>query len=220
MLFFFSLWALLLTPQASVDYVLPDQATSLCGFQPGSHGLTVNAKMVKKARNIRSAPKSVKFQIETHVNVVTKAAKQGTYTPTQVGDQMHFLNQAFGGHGIAFTLNSTEFIVNDTWATVRDNAYASMSYSLHKGDEAALNLYYVSDMNTTENLGMSIKDLRFDGCFIFPGTLPVRVHLYASFTSDLDGPKEELHALSPQTYNIHSRSIQCIASVRLLIISG
>jgi hypothetical protein len=62
---------------------------------------------------------------------------------------MSVLNSAFADTGFSFTLKGTDRTYNSVWA--RDGDEMAMKKALRKGDYAALNLYYLSDLG--QNLG-------------------------------------------------------------------
>ena len=55
------------------------------------------------------------------------------------------MNNAYGSHGITFSLVSTDFTVNNNWAT--GNYDSQMKPALRKGTYSSLNVYFLSDLS-------------------------------------------------------------------------
>ena len=92
--------------------------------------------------------------------------------------QLDVLNADFGPHGISFNLISTDYTVNDDWATgLFDD---EMKPQLRQGTYADLNLYFLSNL-TNSILGLCQFPGNFeegtleyytDGCDVLAGSLP------------------------------------------------
>ena len=92
--------------------------------------------------------------------------------------QLAVLNRDYGPHDISFNLISSDFTINDSWATGYFDA--EMKPQLRKGTYMDLNLYFLSNLtegvlgncpfpgNFTEGSDL----FNDDGCVVMAGTLP------------------------------------------------
>ena len=88
------------------------------------------------------------------------------------------MNNAYGSHGITFKLISSDFTVNNNWAT--GNYDSQMKAALRKGNYADLNLYFLSDLsggllgicNFPTNAPRGSSAFIQDGCDILADSLP------------------------------------------------
>lgn len=88
------------------------------------------------------------------------------------------MNDAYGSHGISFNLISTDYTVDDDWATGEYDY--EMKSQLRQGTYADLNLYFLSDL-TNGILGFCQFPGSFprgsdayytDGCSVLAGSVP------------------------------------------------
>lgn len=119
--------------------------------------------------------------VKTYVHVVTTNAKKGQFTQTQVNNQISVMNSRYSKMGVTYTLVSTDFTVNDAWASASDGSSAeySMKSALHKGTYADLNLYLTSDLGGGllgfcyfPESAPSSDDKILDGCICLASSMP------------------------------------------------
>ena len=88
------------------------------------------------------------------------------------------MNNAYGSHGITFRLISSDFTVNNNWAT--GNYDSSMKPALRKGTYSSLNVYFLSDLgggllgicNFPTNTSPGTSTYNQDGCDVLADSLP------------------------------------------------
>ncbi|KAI4205129.1 MAG: hypothetical protein LQ346_001526 [Caloplaca aetnensis] len=140
------------------------------------------AELVATAQSMRLDPSAfaaaATLNVNVYFHVVTTAAKQGTVTQTQLNNQLAVLNQSYGPSGIGFTLISSDFTVNDQWAT--GNYDSTMKPRLRKGTYKDLNVYFLSDLgggllgicNFPANVSPGSSQYNQDGCDVLAQSVP------------------------------------------------
>ncbi|KAL8910204.1 MAG: hypothetical protein Q9171_004502 [Xanthocarpia ochracea] len=116
--------------------------------------------------------------INTYFHVVESAGKRGTVTRTQLNNQLTVLNRSYGPSGISFSLISSDFTVNDNWAT--GNYDSQMKPALRKGTYKDLNVYFLSDLgggllgvcNFPTNASPGTSAYNLDGCEVLAQSVP------------------------------------------------
>lgn len=131
----------------------------------------------------RVAASASPLVVNLFAHVITTIAKNGTYTRQQIRRQVDVMNKSYGPYGITFALKSTDFTVNDLYATMGFSA-ADVTYKapLRKGTYADLNLYFLSDLGSGSGLlgyclfptdaAKGSLDFQRDGCVIEADSLP------------------------------------------------
>ncbi|KAL8959889.1 MAG: hypothetical protein Q9183_005558, partial [Haloplaca sp. 2 TL-2023] len=140
-------------------------------------------ELVATANDMAKAPQSftaaaASINVRTFFHVVTSRAAQGSVTQTQLSNQLAVLNRSYGPSGITFTLASTDFTVNDQWAT--GNYDSQMKPALRKGTYADLNIYFLSDLsggilgicNFPTNAPRGSPTYLQDGCNVLAQSVP------------------------------------------------
>ncbi|MCJ1258876.1 hypothetical protein MMC24_006710 [Lignoscripta atroalba] len=118
------------------------------------------------------------ISVNTYFHVVTTAAKRGSVTQTQLNNQLAVLNRSYGPQGISFVLVSSDFTVNDNWAT--GNYDSQMKPALRKGNYRDLNVYFLSDLsggllgicNFPTNAPPGSSTFTQDGCDVLAQSVP------------------------------------------------
>ncbi|KAL8788880.1 MAG: hypothetical protein Q9195_007094 [Heterodermia aff. obscurata] len=139
------------------------------------------AEILAQAAAMSHAPTPLAAQsinIQTYFHVVTTQAKAGSVTQTQLNNQLAVLNRSYGPSGISFTLVSSDFTVNNNWAT--GNYDSQMKPALRKGTYASLNVYFLSDLgggllgicNFPTNASPGSSAYNQDGCDVLAGSVP------------------------------------------------
>ncbi|KAI5364064.1 Putative peptidase M43, pregnancy-associated plasma-A [Septoria linicola] len=120
-------------------------------------------------------------QVDVYIHIVTTEAKRNSYTQKMIEDQVSTLNDAYSSIGFSFTLEGSDFTVQEDWAqaSAGSDAETEMKQALHMGSYADLNLYFLSDLGDgllgfcyfpTENPSPSMRVL--DGCINLADSLP------------------------------------------------
>ncbi|KAL8649968.1 MAG: hypothetical protein Q9210_004097 [Variospora velana] len=147
-----------------------------CGTGPPA------ADLVATAQSMRADPQAfaaaATLNIRTYFHVVTSAAKRGSVTQAQLDNQLAYMNRSYGPSGIGFTLISSDFTVNDNWAT--GNYDTQMKPALRKGTYAELNVYFLSDLgggllgvcNFPQNVSPGSAAFNRDGCNVLAQAVP------------------------------------------------
>ncbi|KAI4252283.1 MAG: hypothetical protein L6R42_008027 [Xanthoria sp. 1 TBL-2021] len=141
------------------------------------------AALVQQAQQLAVKPEPqaaalATLTVNAYFHVVESAAKRGSVTQTQLNNQLTVLNRSYGPSGIAFTLVSSDFTVNDQWAT--GNYDAQMKPALRKGTYKDLNVYYLSDLgggllgicNFPTNASPGSSTYNQDGCDVLAQSVP------------------------------------------------
>lgn len=152
-------------------------------FRCGSENPPADILAQADAFRTHSGPDSVAaaaatLNIKTYFHVVTTSAKAGTITQTQLNNQLAVINQSYGPSGITFTLISSDFTVNNNWAT--GNYDSQMKPALRKGTYADLNVYFLSDLsggllgicNFPTNAAPGSSTYNQDGCNVLAQSVP------------------------------------------------
>ena len=177
------LGALLLALSAPLSHAVPTLTYTRCGVEePPAELKAAAAQMAQVAAGPSTAAVQAHAPIvvSTYAHVVTSSAKQGRYSQTQINNEIAYMNNAYGSHGITFSLKSTDFTVNNNWAT--GNYDSTMKPALRKGTYASLNLYFLSDLgggllgicNFPSSAGANQGSSTFqqDGCDVLADSLP------------------------------------------------
>ncbi|KAL8923189.1 MAG: hypothetical protein Q9208_004752 [Pyrenodesmia sp. 3 TL-2023] len=142
------------------------------------------AEIVAAAQSMRLNPEpfaaaaAATLNVNVYFHVVTSAAKRGIVTQTQLNNQLAVMNRSYGPSGIAFTLLSTDFTVNDQWAT--GNYDSAMKPALRKGTYKDLNIYFLSDLGGgllgicyfPTNVQPGSAEFNRDGCNVLAQSVP------------------------------------------------
>ncbi|KAL8950594.1 MAG: hypothetical protein Q9222_003374 [Ikaeria aurantiellina] len=118
------------------------------------------------------------LNVNVYFHVVTTSAKQGSVTQAQLNNQLSVLNRSYGPSGITFTLVSSDFTVNNNWAT--GNYDSQMKPALRKGTYKDLNVYFLSDLgggllgicNFPTNASPGSSTYNQDGCDVLAQSVP------------------------------------------------
>ncbi|KAL8708931.1 MAG: hypothetical protein Q9220_006263 [cf. Caloplaca sp. 1 TL-2023] len=134
---------------------------------------------VAQSMGTRPSPAAARtLNVNTYFHVVTTSAKQGSITQTQLNNQLAVLNRSYGPSGISFTLISSDFTVNNNWAT--GNYDSQMKPALRKGTYKDLNVYFLSDLgggllgicNFPTNASPGSSTYNQDGCDVLAQSVP------------------------------------------------
>ncbi|KAI4223314.1 MAG: hypothetical protein L6R36_005520 [Xanthoria steineri] len=140
------------------------------------------AALVQQAQQLAVKPEpqaaAATLNVNTYFHVVESAAKKNSVTQTQLNNQLTVLNRSYGPSGISFTLVSTDFTVNDQWAT--GNYDSTMKPALRKGTYKDLNVYFLSDLgggllgicNFPTNAAPGSTAYKQDGCNVLEQSVP------------------------------------------------
>ncbi|MDI1487458.1 MAG: hypothetical protein OHK93_006728 [Ramalina farinacea] len=177
-----SLSVLALHITSSLAAVLPEAkpvTPRLCGSENPPAELLAQAQAFATSSSVGPKPQAhAPIVINTYFHVVTTTANQGKYTQTQLNNQISVLNKSYSPHSITFKLISTDFTVNNNWAT--GNYDSAMKPALRKGNYADLNVYFLSDLgdgllgicNFPANAPRGSTTFQQDGCDVLAGSLP------------------------------------------------
>ena len=115
----FRFGTLLLALGASLSNAAPKTPYKRCGSEPPEELKAVAADMARTASSngFAIAAAHAPIVVNTYFHVVTSTAKQGLYTQTQLNNQLSYMNNAYGSHGITYKLISSDFTTNNNWAT-------------------------------------------------------------------------------------------------------
>ncbi|KAL9131686.1 MAG: hypothetical protein Q9217_000427 [Psora testacea] len=149
-----------------------------CGSENPPLEILSQAEQFSKSFAPQAAAAHAPIVVNTYFHVVTSTTKQGQYTQTQLNNQLTYLNNAYGSHGITFRLISSDFTTNNNWAT--GNYDDQMKPTLRKGNYADLNVYFLSDLsngllgicNFPTNAPRGSSTFLQDGCDVLAGSLP------------------------------------------------
>jgi len=152
-----------------------------CGSDNPPEEIQAQAKeFFAQAETAKAAAAHAPIVVNTYFHVVTSTAKQGRYTQTQLNNQLSYMNGAYGPKGITFKLISSDFTVNNNWAT--GNYDSTMKPALRKGNYADLNVYFLSDLgggllgicNFPASAGANKASTTFkqDGCDVLADSVP------------------------------------------------
>ncbi|KAL8756309.1 MAG: hypothetical protein Q9199_003009 [Rusavskia elegans] len=141
------------------------------------------AALVQQAQQLAVKPEPqaaalATLTVNAYFHVVESAAKRGSVTQTQLNNQLTVLNRSYNPSGITFTLVSSDFTVNDQWAT--GNYDAQMKPALRKGTYKDLNVYFLSDLgggllgicNFPTNASPGSSTYNQDGCDVLAQSVP------------------------------------------------
>ena len=115
-------------------------------------GLTTNAqgKLAKSSADKRGTAAFAATSVDVYWHVITNGTS-GKLTTSQINSQLTVLNNAYASSGFSFRLAGTETTTNSDWYSIAFPASGAepsdakaMKRALHKGTEAALNLYSVT----------------------------------------------------------------------------
>ncbi|KAL9009491.1 MAG: hypothetical protein Q9173_005478 [Seirophora scorigena] len=166
----YALWA------STALAAVPAQKYTRCGTG------TPAPELLAAAQSMRLDPEAyaaaATLNINTYFHVVTSAAKQGSVTQTQLNNQLAYMNRSYGPSGIGFTLISSDFTVNDRWATGTYDT--EMKPALRKGTYQDLNVYFLSDLgggllgicNFPQNVSPGTANFYRDGCNVLAQSVP------------------------------------------------
>ncbi|KAI4231338.1 MAG: hypothetical protein LQ349_005683 [Xanthoria aureola] len=153
-----------------------------CGTDNPPAALVAQAQDMSARFDPQAAAAAVAATLNVNVyfHVVESAAKQGSVTQTQLNNQLAVLNRSYGPSAIAFTLISSDFTVNDQWAT--GNYDSTMKPALRKGTYKDLNVYFLSDLgdgllgvcNFLTNASPGSSTYKQDGCDVLAQSVPGR----------------------------------------------
>ncbi|RSL80500.1 hypothetical protein BHE90_001263 [Fusarium euwallaceae] len=119
--------------------------------------------------------------VDTYFHVISSSSSK-YITQKQLQDQLAYMNESYGPHGVNFRLVDTSFTTNANWAA--GNGEVAMKRQLRKGDYSTLNLYFVdvAKLDGFEALGychfpepgVTAGSTTFikDGCVIVAETVP------------------------------------------------
>ncbi|KAI4111014.1 MAG: hypothetical protein LQ345_006899 [Seirophora villosa] len=166
----YALWA------STALAAVPAQKYTRCGTEAPAPELLAAAQSMRVDPEAYAA--AATLNVNTYFHVVTTAAKQGSVTQTQLNDQLAYMNRSYGPSGIAFTLISSDFTVNDRWAT--GNYDTEMKPKLRKGTYQDLNVYFLSDLgggllgicNFPQNVSPGTANFYRDGCNVLAQSVP------------------------------------------------
>ena len=173
------LTTLLLALGLPLAWAVPTVTSRTCGTGDPPPALqAVAAQFAQQASGIQPLAAHAPIVVSTYAHVVTTSTKQGRYSQTQINNQITYMNNAYGSHGITFSLKSTDFTVNNNWAT--GNYDSQMKPALRKGTYSSLNLYFLSDLsggllgicNFPTNAAPGSSAYNQDGCDVLADSLP------------------------------------------------
>ncbi|KAI4276268.1 MAG: hypothetical protein L6R38_005717 [Xanthoria sp. 2 TBL-2021] len=141
------------------------------------------AALVQQAQQLAVKPEPqaaalATLTVNAYFHVVESTTKRGSVTQAQLNNQLTVLNRSYGPSGITFTLVSSDFTVNDQWAT--GNYDAQMKPALRKGTYKDLNVYFLSDLgggllgicNFPTNASPGSSTYNQDGCDVLAQSVP------------------------------------------------
>ncbi|KAL9042293.1 MAG: hypothetical protein Q9214_003827 [Letrouitia sp. 1 TL-2023] len=148
-----------------------------CGSENPPQDILDSARAMAANPSTQAAA-AASINVKTYFHVVTTRAKQGSVTQTELNNQLSVLNKSYGPSGISFTLISSDFTVNDQWAT--GNYDSQMKPALRKGTYADLNVYFLSDLgggllgicNFPTNAPPGSSAFNQDGCDVLAQSVP------------------------------------------------
>lgn len=171
--------------------------SKICGTGPPSAALLdFHIQFNTNSRRKRAIPQTSNVTVDTYIHIVSTNNQSNMVTKAMVENQIGVLQSAYASSNITFNLISTDYTVNDTWAT--DQNDADMKIALRKGNYSALNIYYQTNLSTTvygvpsQLLGyctlptnviyspcdgcakaeFPASDYAMDGCNILAGSMP------------------------------------------------
>ena len=121
----------------------------------------------------RASPRTSKYMVDTYFHIVSTKSQADMVTKDMVANQLGALQAAYAPSNISFHLVSTDSTVNDAWAN--DENDEAMKLALRKGNYSALNIYFQTNLSTTEwgppsqllgycSLPTNVTYLPCDGC--------------------------------------------------------
>ncbi|MCJ1314575.1 hypothetical protein MMC25_008257 [Agyrium rufum] len=121
---------------------------------------------------------AVAINVNTYFHVVTTTAAKGSISQTQLNNQVAYMNSAYAPANVKFTLVSSDFTVNNNWAT--GNYDSQMKPALRKGTYKDLNVYFLSDLgggllgicNFPTNASPGSSAYEQDGCDVLAQSVP------------------------------------------------
>ncbi|KAL8772548.1 MAG: hypothetical protein Q9209_002209 [Squamulea sp. 1 TL-2023] len=148
-----------------------------CGTNDPPAALVAEAQSMAKSPEILAAA-AAPINVRTYFHVVESSVKKGSVTQAQLNNQLTVLNRSYGPSGISFTLASTDFTVNNNWAT--GNYDSQMKPALRKGTYKDLNVYFLSDLgggllgvcNFPTNAAPGSSTYKQDGCNVLEQSVP------------------------------------------------
>ncbi|KAL8662085.1 MAG: hypothetical protein Q9168_008311 [Polycauliona sp. 1 TL-2023] len=153
-----------------------------CGTDDPSAALVQAAQSLSASAKVdpqaAAAAAAATLNVKAYFHVVESAAKKGSVTQAQLTNQAAVLNSDYAPSGISFTLVSSDFTVNDNWAT--GNYDSDMKPALRKGTYADLNVYFLSDLgggllgicNFPTTASPSSSTFQQDGCNVLEQSVP------------------------------------------------
>lgn len=137
----------------------PRQETAFgCGVEPSAEFLAIAEDIaVAEGNGTLSSVRAAAFNVQTYIHVVSASASEAI-TQSQVNRQITEMNANFADAGVTFTLAGTDFTINRGWST--DSAELAMKKALRKGDYAALNLYFLTDLGGPLGVRIPLNSLK------------------------------------------------------------
>ncbi|KAL8784300.1 MAG: hypothetical protein Q9213_004058 [Squamulea squamosa] len=153
------------------------QAFVRCGTDDPPAALVAQAQSMAIHPEAQTAAAAT-INVNTYFHVVESTTKKGSVTQAQLNNQVTVLNRSYGPSGISFTLVSTDFTVNNNWAT--GNYDSQMKPALRKGTYKDLNVYFLSDLgggllgicNFPTNAAPGSSTYNQDGCDVLEQSVP------------------------------------------------
>lgn len=125
----------------------PNLPSRVCGTGPPSRALVkLHHKLNSAVLNKRLQSNGTKYTINTYFHVVSTHDQKNLVTKQMISKQLGTLQAAYAPSNIAFNLISTDFTINDAWATDADDG--AMKAALRKGNYSTLNVYFQSNLST------------------------------------------------------------------------
>ncbi|KAJ4322463.1 hypothetical protein N0V84_004819 [Fusarium piperis] len=140
-----------------------------------------NAATLKAIEETARLAARASITVNTYFHVVSSSSSK-YISQKKLQDQLAYMNESYGPHGVTFNLVDTTFTTNANWAA--GNGEVAMKRQLRKGDYSTLNLYFVdvAKLDGFEALGychfpesgVTAGSTTFikDGCVIVAETVP------------------------------------------------
>ncbi|KAI9754298.1 MAG: hypothetical protein M4579_004762 [Chaenotheca gracillima] len=118
--------------------------------------------------------------VDTYFHVVSSTKNSGIVTAQQMSNQLAVMNGAYASSHVSFKLISTDYTVNDAWAS--QTGSLPMTTALRKGTYSSLNIYFLTDLGSgvlgtcalpSPNPGSSTSQYYIvDGCYVAAQSVP------------------------------------------------
>ena len=190
---------IVLGPQNSTSHVHIQNVTysRICGTGPPTKALVdAHTRFRSKALQKREPPQTSRYTVDTYFHIISTEDQADMVTTEMVSKQLGAMQTAYAAANIFFDLISTDYTINDTWAT--DANDADLKLALRKGNYSALNVYFQTNLSSIvdgtpsqmlgyctlptnvtyspcdgcEEAEFPSTDYAMDGCNVLAGSMP------------------------------------------------